>query len=41
MTCEEFANAFGETAKMPDESKHMYSENLAILVHKIYNYSSC
>ena len=32
MTCDEFANAFGETVKMPNESKHMYSGNLAILV---------
>ena len=36
MSCEEFANAFGETVKMPNKSKHMYSGNLAILVRYIY-----
>ena len=35
MTCEEFANAFGKTVKMPNKSKHMYSGNLAILVRYI------
>ena len=34
MTCEEFTNAFGESAKIPDE-KNMYSGNLAIFVRYI------